>query len=594
MNKKELITEFRKRRLELNSDLEKRLEKANLLKGRKKYRSFESMTMDIKFILDIDYALNIPEDEKSLKSFDKTLDLLLNRYFEGIVALINSCGAWQLLDINKDDYVKEKFDNLKVEEKFRILYYLNTKYISFLSFQQTADEREALVPNSKCEIDEESLKKMAFLEFIFYSIGNKNDRDETIYCMNKVFLSELMKYRKSKTDKIEEYMKGKKRNIQFEFEKFGRFLSEQDFLDIADAIIISTDALKCPKEEVINFFYQMSETISEKRVLADIFENFRKLEAKTQRMQSIRNVAETARKAEEIEKEKALAEEKERKRLEELEERKKEELRRNEEKAKKFPEVKLDKQIQELEQRIALLQGIPTVKEYVIPVIFLWADTKDISLRKKIGNKRISKLFSKLKQIEQEQGIRTSLYIMTTANKEITSKRFQELRELSIKNNMPRLVEGAIGAYGSFRIDEKGNIKDRAVMSEENREMIMHLVEKTTGIAIPRDMVDSSVVDFLRYRFSDGNDKKTTKDYLSLIGKRLLESDSIKSQPLKLFLYEGEDCKGIDILLKSQAEGMKKVADYFKAKYHIVLGEGITIDIDELDKFLALEREEEK
>ena len=128
MNKKELITEFRKRRLELNSDLEKRLEKANLLKGRKKYRSFESMTMDIKFILDIDDALNIPEDEKSLKPFDKTLDLLLNRYFEGIVALINSCGAWQLLDINKDDYVKEKFDNLKVEEKFRILYYLNTKF----------------------------------------------------------------------------------------------------------------------------------------------------------------------------------------------------------------------------------------------------------------------------------------------------------------------------------------------------------------------------------------------------------------------------------------------------------------------------------
>ena len=33
MNKKELITEFRKRRLELNSDLEKRLEKANLLKN---------------------------------------------------------------------------------------------------------------------------------------------------------------------------------------------------------------------------------------------------------------------------------------------------------------------------------------------------------------------------------------------------------------------------------------------------------------------------------------------------------------------------------------------------------------------------------
>ncbi len=598
MNKKELITEFRKRRLELKADLEKRLEKANLLKGRKRYRSFEGMIRDINFILDMDYIFNIPEDEKALKKFDKTLYLLLNRYFEGIVDLINSCDAWQMLDINKDDYIKEKFDNLKLEEKFRMLYFLNVKYIDFLRFQQTADERDSLLQNSNSEIDEETLKKMSFLEFMFDRIGNENFRNEFIFSMNEEFLSELMKYRKSKAGKLQDFVEGKKKNIQFEFEKFGTFLSEEDFLAIAEAIIMSIDVFKCPKKEVINFFYQISETVSEKRFLVDLLEDLRNLEAKSERIKGIKNVLEKARENERIKKEKAIAEENERKRLEELERIKQEEQKRiNGEKNRKLakaPKIKLDAQIQELEKKIAFLQGMLTAKEAVIPVIFLWTDTQDISLKKKLGSRNITRLFKQLKQIEQEKGIRTSLYLITTANRDITSKRFQELRSIANQNDMPRLVEGAIGAYGSFRIDEAGNVKDRAIMSEENKEAIIYLLENTAEFSMPREMLEASVTDFLRYKFSNGKDKTITNDYLAVMRSRLLRNARIKDKPLKILLYEEKDSQGIDVLLQSQTEGLAKVGEYYRAKYHIGVEKIIKINIDLLEEFLKSDREEEK
>ena len=76
-----------------------------------------------------------------------------------------------------------------------------------------------------------------------------------------------------------------------------------------------------------------------------------------------------------------------------------------------------------MEQRIKDLQTTPTAKEQVRPVIFAWFEKEDVSLLKRLGTKRLTAFFDKLKRIEAETGIRTSLYLITNAGKEQTVKR---------------------------------------------------------------------------------------------------------------------------------------------------------------------------
>jgi hypothetical protein len=337
----------------------------------------------------------------------------------------------------------------------------------------------------------------------------------------------------------------------------------------------------------------MSESEAEQVYLKEQFEALKTLEEKCVKMEKVKASSEDETKLEAIKIQNQKREEEAKKKQEELvrklEEREKKQKEEKEKQKKAIEntsqEIKTEKTIQELEERIAILKGVSTAKESVVPVILSWFEREDISISKKLGTKKFDTFFKKIKQIELQTGTRSSLFFITNADKEITSKRVEELKKKSKEFGMPRLVEGAFGGYSAFRIDESGKIKDISVMSEENKQKIMYLLEHTNGFMMSRDMIDETGTDYLRYKFSDGTDKSITTQYLAIMIGRLLANEKVKKQPLKFYRYVEQHNTGIDVLLESQIKGITKLQEYYNSKYQIA-GNFIKLNIDDIDKFI--------
>ena len=80
---------------------------------------------------------------------------------------------------------------------------------------------------------------------------------------------------------------------------------------------------------------------------------------------------------------------------------------------------------------------------------------------------------------------------------------------------LPRLVEGALGGYSSFRVDTDKNITDIAKMSPENRKKITLLLPKSQRTQLLPECIIQSETDYLRYQFTDKRDKSIDKKYLN-------------------------------------------------------------------------------
>ncbi len=587
MDYQEIVTKYKKEGL-VTSNLKKRLEIARPLEARPRYRALDMSGRNWYYNSSIIDLLTIPENSKKLDFFEKSSRNLISEYFNELIERIKKCQAWDFMGIKARDFSKDRFENAKLSEKFNIIYELNQKYCKFLEYQKLADLR-GMFTDKNTDIDEQTLMKMSFFRLMFGSFKNEKIKQE-FFCFDERFLHALLKYKSSKNIRLDEHMKNQKKGIQYTYEVFENFFTTEEYRDIIENILLTSKYSKMSKTDVMRIFSQMSETEAEQDYLHSEIEIFKELEEKCYRMNEVRLAHEKDRiSRENEEKSKRLAEEGRRKA---------EELKRRQEEAKKrILEAKLKAErerkishsegyTEELDRRIAALQKNPTVKEAVIPVLFIWLDKDTDTLTRKIGNQKLATFFSKLKEIESETGNRTSLFLITNADQETTQKRIDEIKRKAKEVGMQRLVEGGFGGYSSFRVDETGLIKDVSKMSPENREKIKLLLENSRHASLPRSLIDENEQNYIRYKFADKPDKSITKSYLGILVGQMLNDEKVRRQPLKFMPFIEREASGIDVVLESQIKGISKIHEYYESKYDISLGKSYKVNVEKIEQFL--------
>lgn len=590
MDYQDIVTKYKKEGL-VTTNLKKRLEVAKPLEARPRYRVLEMSARNWYYNSSIIDLLTIPENEKKLELFEKNSNLIIRQYFDELIERIQRCKAWDFMGIKARDFSKERFEKAKLSEKFSIIYELNQKYYKFLEYQKLADLR-GMFASQNSELDEQTLMKMCFLRLMFGNIKS-NDIKTEFFCFDERFLHALLRFKNSKNIRLEDHMRNQKKDIVRDYEKLEKFFSTEDYRDIIDNILLTSKASKLSKTEVMRIFAQISETEAEQEYLHSEIEAFRALEEKCYKMNEVRIAYEKEKITKErTEKEKRIAEET-RKKAEEFE-------KRQEEARKRLLEAKekaeRDRQIAhtegytgEIERRIEMLQKTPTVKEAVIPILFIWLDKDSDSLTKKVGSRKLATFFAKLKEIEKESGYRTSLFLVTNANQETTQKRIDEIKRKAKDAGMERLVEGGFGGYSSFRVDEEGNIKEISRMSPENRRKVKLLLENSN---LPGSLIDETEQNYIRYKFTDKPDKSITKSYLGMLVGRILNDEKVRRQPLKFMTFIEKEATGIDVVLESQIKGISRINEYYKSKYDIPLGKSYKVNVERIEEFLE-EKESE-
>ncbi len=587
MDYQEIVTKYKKEGL-VTSNLEKRLEIAKPLEARPRYRALDMSGRSFYYNTSILDLLTIPENSKKLDFFESNSRSLINEYFNDLIERIKKCQAWDFMGIKARDFSKERFEKAKLSEKFSIIYELNQKYCKFLEYQKLADLR-GMFTDKKDNFDEQTLMKMCFFRLMFGSFKNDKIKQE-FFCFDERFLHALLKYKNSKNVRLEDHMKNQKGGVKHTYEVFENFFTTEEYRDIIENILLTSKATKMSKTSVMRIFSQMSETEAEQDYIHSEMEIFKELEEKCYKMNEVRLA---------YEKDKIAKENEERaKKLAEEGKRKAEELKRRQEEAKKrVLEAKLKAErerkishtegyTEELDRRIAALQKTPTAKEAVIPILFIWLDKDKASLTRKIGNQKLATFFSKLKNIENETGRRTSLFLITNADQETTQKRIDEIKRKAKEVGMLRLVEGGFGGYSSFRVDEQGKINEVSMMSLENREKIKLLLENSFYTSLPRSLIDENERNYIRYKFTDKPDKSITKSYLGMLVGQMLNDEKVRRQPLKFMPFIEREATGIDVVLESQIKGISKIHEYYESKYDISLGKSYKVNVEKIEQFL--------
>lgn len=594
MEYQEIITAYKKDGLDTKK-LKETLEKAKPLNGRKKYRALNIAGRSIQFSTKITNITSIPETEEKVEYFNQELEDVLVRYYLELVNLIDKNNAWVFVNLSASEHTEDNFRKVPTSEKFRIIFDINKKYSDYLDIQKVADIKERVMLDS--ELTEQEIKQIAFLRLMFDSLENDFIKKE-FYCFDEKFLRALVEFKKGKVLRIEEFMKTKSKAIQYDYEKNKNFFTTEDYRDIAENLILSSKTLKRGITTVIRYFAEISESEAEEDYLRLEAKTFKELEEKYLKMDALeKSIKKEDSPKDDDKPEEDLKEEKES--LENQEEPKEEPQKINEEENNKSEKEEnrviseTEGSTGEMENKIEELKQTHLAKEQVIPLIFTWLEREDISLTKRIGGtKKLAEFFEKIKQIEKEQGIRVSLFLVTNTGKEVTKKRMAQFQEKAKDENLPRLVEGALGGYSAFRVDSTGRVIDMAKMSKENRRKIINLVEKSKGFYMPQNLIDETEDNYLRYEFSDSKDPSITKQYLLIMISRLLSDEKIKRQPLKFVPYIERNSIGIDVLLESQVKGISQIADYYKIKYEINPEKTLKTNINTIDEFIDTSRDE--
>lgn len=593
MEYQEIITAYNENKLNIDS-LKQRLEKAKTLKGRDKYRALGMSSKNIKFSLNAANITSIPEEVEKIGFFETELNSILADYYAELLNCFEASSAWSFINLLPENYTAEKFNSLSIEDKFKVASELNYKYIEFLEFQKLADIRDCFKGGTKLSDDE--IKQIAFLKLMFNSIENDFIKKE-FYCFEPRFLRALVDFKKSKVKRLEDYMNAKPKGIRLEYEKNQRFFSTEDYRDMAESLMLTSKTLKRSISAIIDYFSEISESEAEMEYLRIESQIFRELEEKYLRMNVLKvNTQKESKKAQKEAEKQRKAEEKRRK----DEERRKKEQAEKARKERERAEAEENRIIApeegstgKFEEKVEELKQTYSAKEIVIPLIFSWLEREDTSLASRIGGtKRLSEFFETIKRLEKLQKSRISLFLVTNAGKEITLKRVRFFQAESEKHGLPRLLEGALGGYSAFKIDASGKITDMAKMSEENRRKIINLVERTREFYMPKDLIDETETNYLRYEFSKNDDSSITKQYLGMMINRLVSDEKVRKQPLKFVPYVERHSTGIDVLLESQVRGISQIADYYRAKYEIAPTKTLKADIDSIDKFISSVREE--
>lgn len=609
----ELISSYENKGLDITS-LKGMLEIAKPLKGRPKYRAIDIIAQRSALLNEINNLLIASEKPERLDSFEKDINNILSNYFFILVKSIKSVKAWKFINLDESEYTIEKFESLNKKDQFKRIYLLNEKYLEFLGYQNIADIRDCL--DNANDLNDETIEKLEFLRQMFYGLRNREVKVE-FFCFDKAFLMALIDFRNSKSFKLEDYMKTKRKKSRKEYKKFLQFFTNEDFRDIAENLDLAKKTLKVPANSIIEAYSEMSESEAEVYYIEEEFKGFKNLEEKNAKMQIVRK---------EFEKEKVKLE-KERKERERLEEkRRKEEEKRLEEeekkktlqkiaesihvtknkktekaaketiekgsknkKAEKTEKVKKSKKEKELKEESAEENFIKP-KEQVTPLIFSWLERENATLTKKIGTPKLTQFFERIKEIEERTGIRVSLYIVSNTSKEVTLKRLKDFRKKASQNGLPNLIEGALGGYSSFRIDSDYTIIDIAEMSDSKKEEILSVLENIDESPLKSELIDNSEDSYIRFVLTNLKEGNITKKYLNSIISKLNKDEKVKDLNLKFLAFIEGKSSGIDVLLEEQLKGISQISEYYKEKYSVAPGKIMNTKIDCIDDFINKER----
>ena len=568
MEYQDIVISYKNGNLDI-SNLKEKLEKSRKLHGREKYRATvisDDYTNFYTRILDI---LRTQETSKNINKFKEQLNNELDNYYKRIINSIKKCKAWELMEVNPKEHVIEEFKEENILSKIEKTIAINRNYSAFLEYQKVADIRECLRTTDK--FSENTIKKLCFLIMMFNNLKNDNVKRE-FYCFDKKFLKVLIDFKKSKILRLEEFIQTKSKVIQNDYKKYSHFFTTEDYRDISDNLILTAKTLKQPVSEIIEAFCELSESEAEKVYLEEEYEDLKEIKEKCIKMISLnpeKNKVHVENKNQRVIAIKPL-------KTKILED----------ENSKK---IQIEDKVKEIEnERIIKIQNKTTVKEQVNPIIFSWLEREDITLTRRVTSKKLNAFFERIKIIERETGVRASLFLITNASKEITVKRVIEFQKKARNQGLPRLFEGALGGYGAFRVDAQGNVIDIATMSEVNRIKIIKLLENNLlKTSLPSDIILQEECNYLRYQISDKKDKSITQKSIKLLADRISNEPNIKTQPLKILPYMEDKCVGIDVLLKSQLEGILKIPAYYKAKYQVAPGKTKNVKISEIDCFIG-------
>lgn len=583
----DIVNIYKKNTIDI-SGLKKGLEVAKPLSGRPRYRAVRLSGENARIYmrtLDITRAQETP---KNVQHIQKEIVQELERYFDRLVQSMKECRAWKITGLVAQDYTMEMFKTFPVSEKVKMLKDLNNKYTRFLEIQKIADIRDCVFTFKNLSQDEDKLKKICFLTLMFKKFSNK-DIIREFYIFDKSFLNALIEHKKDKKtkDSLDSFMGRKRKSTYRDFQKYSKYFSQEDFRELAENITITARTLKVPNSSVIEAYSEMSETEAEIAYLSSDITILDSLEEKYNAMEVIRLQEEKEKEVREVAK---IEEEKRRKAEEELEKRRKEaadRLKKKEQLQRNRVLGKNEGQTPFMEAKIKEIQNTTTAKEQVNPLIFAWFEKEDITLTRRVGSKKLTEFFDKIKRIEAETGIRVSLYLITNSGREVTVKRLEEIQKKAKAAGLPRLVEGALGGYSAFRVDSDKRITALAKMSPENRKKISALLSRSMDFPLTQDLIESEETEYLRYQFTDKRDKSIDKKYLNFAVNRILSDPRISKQPLKFLPYIENKKAGIDVVLESQLKGVSQLPEYYKSKYYVAPGKTMKVSIEDIDSFLG-------
>lgn len=572
MEYQEIITEYKDDNLDI-SKLKEKMEIAKPLKGRLKYRAANRIENSIDLIFSIPNTLVISEIPEKCQQFNRSCNKILEEYHNILIKSIKETNAWEFLKISASDYSKEKFIELCSEEKFKTLLELNQKYSFFLQYQKFADIRDCL--GKGVELDDKTIKKIEFLSKMLNALENSRIKTE-FYMFNEKFLINLANFEKAKNVKLENYMKSKGKNVYDEYIKLSQFFSVEDFKDISENLILTSKTLNVSIPNVIQAFSEISETEMEIEYFLSEYNEINQLKSKYQKMKAIEEQNEKI--VEEQIDETAETEE-----VQDDDEELISEDKQEEEETGEHNEIEIfEEDSEDLEEQIEEVNEEPIEKETVNYVKLFWFQREEKLEARTMTEEQLYAFLDKIKQMEEETGVRSSLFLITNSNEYITKKRFEVLQKEAEKRGMPKLLEGALGGYSSFKIELDGSIKNISRMSEVNRNKIITLM---SNYGIEDSYINKDEKLYIRYEFSNENDKAITILSLNRL-KSVLENRIRRSnQPIEILTFLEGSYSGMDVVLNSQMAGIAQIESYYDSKYNVLGKQGITVYTNNISEF---------
>jgi len=587
MEYEEIISEYKNGSIDI-SDLKKKIEIARPLNSRPSTLDLDLISNTFVTIRDGTNAQTITEKPERIEEYKYLVNMNLLDYFTNIVDRINSARAWGIMKVVPTKITKDDFKELSIDEKLRLVITLNRKYKEYLKIQKYADLRECIIGDG--DLQEENIQKMQFVINMFNALKSKVAKED-FFCLPDELILSLFGFKRSKYKRLEDYFNTKNKYVRQLYENNSNYYTTEDFRDIIDNIQSTAKTLKISVNKVIEYYSLISKENFEIRGLEDEYDVFIQLQDKNKKMKALLL---SPKEREEITKSEQTVEENEEEIVEELPEEHeiKEVIKEKPQQVELSKETgltgKTEEQIKKENERI-------TVKEQINPLILAWFGKEDRPMSDIIGPRQLSKFLEKIKQIEKETGIRVGLYIVTNADKEVALNRMQELQHKAKAKGLPKLVEGTLGGYCSYRIEQDGTITDLAKMDNETRERLIDLLDKSPYIGCFRkDVLDPRETNYLRYFYSIKKNPSINFQYLKWTIAQLLKDVEIKKQPLSFVPFIEGDFSGVDVLLQSQLDGLDKLSDYLKSKYYIAPGKTMKANIYAVGKFSGDDDEKEK